>query len=77
MYYISNKGLHENCDKEENLAVTGAVTAFCMEIILKNVLSNVTYSPNYGQGGAPMINIQSTLCTAPICVKMFHCSVIW
>jgi hypothetical protein len=25
-YYISNKGLLEECDKEENIAVTGAAT---------------------------------------------------
>ena len=37
---------------------------------LYNVLPNVTYSPSYRQAGAQTINIQSTLRTAPICVKM-------
>jgi hypothetical protein len=30
-YYISNKGLLEECDKEENVAVTWAVTTSCLE----------------------------------------------
>jgi len=30
-YYTSNKGLLEECGKEENLAVTGAATAFCFK----------------------------------------------
>jgi hypothetical protein len=30
-YYIPNKGLLEECDKEENVAVTGAATASCLE----------------------------------------------
>jgi hypothetical protein len=31
-YYISDEGLLEECDKEENLAVTGAVTASCLKV---------------------------------------------
>jgi len=34
-------------------------------------VSNVTYSPSHRQTGAPMINIQSTLRTAPICVRKY------
>jgi len=30
-YYISNKGLIEECDKEENVAVTGAATTSCLK----------------------------------------------
>jgi len=45
--------------------------------VKKNVLSNVTHSPSHRQTGAPTINIQSTICTAPSCGKMFHCGVIW
>ena len=44
---------------------------------LQNVLSNVTYSPSNRQAGDLIINNQLTLNTARICVKMFHCSVIW
>jgi hypothetical protein len=29
--YISNKGLPEECDTEENVAVTGAVAASCFK----------------------------------------------
>jgi hypothetical protein len=29
--YISNKGFLEECDKEENLEITGAVTNFLLE----------------------------------------------
>ena len=43
----------------------------------RKVLPNVTYSPSRRQNGAPTINIQSTLPTAPICVNMFHCTGIW
>jgi len=30
-YYISNKILHEECDKVEDVEVTGAATAFCLK----------------------------------------------
>ena len=62
---------------EENVAVTVAAVTFCLSRILQNVLPNVTYSPSHRQTGAPTINIQSTLRTAPVCVKAFHCSVFW
>ena len=32
---------------------------------MQNVLSNVTYSHNHRQAGAPILSIQSTLYTAP------------
>ena len=32
--YISNKGLVEECDKEENLEVTAAATTSCLKRIL-------------------------------------------
>jgi len=31
LYSISDKGLLEECDKEENVAVTGATAASCVE----------------------------------------------
>ena len=40
-------------------------TTSCLKRKLLNVLSSVTYSPSHHQAGARMINIQSTLCTAP------------
>jgi len=73
---ISNKGLLEECDKEQNLAVNGAATASFLERRFQNVLPSVTYSPSHRQAGSLTINIQSTFCTAPICVQMFHCGVI-
>jgi len=30
-YYISNKGLFEECDKEENAELIGAATTSCLE----------------------------------------------
>jgi hypothetical protein len=30
-YFISNKGLLEECDKEKNVAVTGAATTSCLK----------------------------------------------
>jgi hypothetical protein len=50
-------------------------TASFLKLTLQNILSEVTYSPNQHHAGAPTINIQTTLCTTPICVKMFDCSV--
>jgi hypothetical protein len=72
--YIS-KGPARNMTK--NVTVSGAAIAFCLNRRQQNVLTNVTFSPSHRQTGTPTINIQSTLHTAPICVKMFHCSVIW
>jgi len=40
-------------------------------------LSSVTYWPSDRQTVAPVMNIQSTIRTAAICVKKFHCCVIW
>jgi hypothetical protein len=53
-----------------------AATASCYKRILYNILSNVTYWSSHRQADAPTINIQSTRRTAPICVNMFHCTVI-
>ena len=64
-YYISNKGLVEVSDKEENLEVTGAAPASCLKRRLQNVLSNVTYSPSHCQTGIPITNTYQTLRTAP------------
>jgi hypothetical protein len=60
---LSNKGLLEECDKEENVEVTGAATTSSLKRRLK-CLSNVSYSPSHRQAGTPMINILSTLRTA-------------
>jgi len=73
-YYISNKGIFEECDKEENAElIWAAATASCLERRLQNILSNVTYSPSQLQAGATVINIQSKhFARLPICIKMFH-----
>jgi len=75
--YTSSKGFLEECGKKEHVAVSATAAVSCMKRRLLNVLSTVTYSPTHRQAGAPTINIKSTLRTAPICVNMFHCSVIW
>jgi len=41
-YHISNKSLLKECEKEENLEVTGVVSTSCSKRRLQNVLSNVT-----------------------------------
>ena len=72
------KASAKESDKEQHVAVTGAAAnASCYKIRLQNALSNVTYSSSHRQAGTTMINIQSALRTAPICVQMFHCGVIW
>jgi hypothetical protein len=71
-YYISNNGLLEECDKEENVEVTGAATASCVKF-----LSNVTYSPSHRQAGTPIINTQSTLRTAPDLCKNVSLAVLF
>ena len=45
--------------------VAGAATTSYLKRKLWNVFSNITYSPSHRQTGAPTINIQSTLRTAP------------
>jgi hypothetical protein len=76
--YNSNKGLLEECDKKENMQVTGTAATSCLKRRL-NVLSNVTYSASHRWAGAPTTNIQSALTTLPICVKTFHSlyHIIW
>ena len=64
-YYISNGGLLEECDKEQNMAVTVAAAASCLNRTLYNVLFNVTCWPSHRQTGTPTTNIQSALRTAP------------
>ena len=64
-YYISNKDLLEECDKEDNVSVTGAVITSCLKRRLWKLFSNDMYPPSHRQVGDPMINIQSTLRTAP------------
>jgi hypothetical protein len=60
-YYISNKGLHEECDKEETTEVSRAATTPSLKRKLQNVLSNVTSWSGHRQAGDPLTNIQSTL----------------
>ena len=75
--YVCNEVFLE---EQENVAVTGAAaaaTSYCFERTFQNILSNVTYSLGHHQADTPMINIQLTFRTAPICVKIFHCSIIW
>ena len=47
------------------------------EIRLSNVLSSVTYFPFHSQAGAPVINIQSILCTAPDLCKNVSLAVLF
>ena len=58
------KGLLEECDKEESLEVL-VLPLLLFEKGTIKVLSNATYSLSHRHAGAPMINIQSTLRTAP------------
>ena len=87
IYISNLKYLHEDCDKAKKLKVAGAATACCFKKRLQNVpsshvlaqlpkeeeniLPNVTYSPNHRQADDAMINIRSTIRTAPVCVKLF------
>ena len=64
-YYISNKGLLEECDKEENVDVAGAATTSCLKTGLQYVLTNVMYSPSHRQADSPKKNIQSKIRIAP------------
>jgi hypothetical protein len=54
------------------VTVAAAATAYFLERRMQNVLCNVTYSPSYRQAGAPVNNVQSTIRTVPICVKIFQ-----
>jgi hypothetical protein len=47
----------EECDKGENVLVTGDADASCLRSRLLNLLSNVTYSPIHRQAGTPLIKI--------------------
>ena len=76
-YDIFKTGFLEECDKEENVAVTGAATTSCLKISLYNVLSNVTYSPSHRQVGTPMTKIQSTLRTATDLCKNVSLAVLF
>ena len=51
------------------MAVTGLLLFRVCKEYCKNALSNVTYGPSHRQNGAQMINIQSTLRTAPYLFK--------
>ena len=59
------------------MEVTGAATTSCLKSRLQNVLSTVTYSPSHRQAGAPTINIQSTLRTAPDLCKNVSLAVLF
>jgi hypothetical protein len=74
-YYIYIKDILEECDMEENLERTGAVTASCSKRRMQKVFSDVTYFPSHRQAGAIMINIQSTLRTAPDLCKIVSLAV--
>ena len=57
-YYISNKIFFKECDKDENVEVTGAAAASLLGRRLQNVLSSAIYSPSHRQTGTPVMNIQ-------------------
>ena len=76
-YNSSNKGHLEECDKEQNVEVTGATSASCLKRKLLNFLSSVTYSPSHRQVGALMVDIQLTLRTAPDLCKNVWLAVLF
>jgi len=61
----------------ENAEVSGFATTPCFRRRLQNVLSNVTYSPSHRQAGAPLLNIQSTLRTAPDLCKNVSLAILF
>jgi len=78
LYYprISNKGLLEECDKEQNVAVTGAAATSCLIRMLWNFLFNFTYSPSHRQAGTRVMNIQSIPHKAPDLYKNVSLAVL-
>ena len=52
-YYISNQDLLQECDKEENMAVTGASVTYCLKRRLYNALSSVTVFAHSPPGRCP------------------------
>ena len=73
-YFISNGVLLEECYKEDNVEVNLGCYYFLCE---NKIIKRSAQSHSHHQTRISVINIQSTLRTAPICVKIFHCSVIW
>jgi hypothetical protein len=71
-YYIANEAFLKRCHKQQNVAVTVLPP---LPVVYKskqqNALPNAMYWPSHRQTGTTTINIQSTLRTAPICVKSF------
>jgi len=59
LYYVSNKGLFEACDKEANVAVAGGCCCLLFEKKTVKGLSNVTYSPSHRQAGGPKIKLRT------------------
>jgi hypothetical protein len=57
-----NRSLPQECDKVENLEVTGAATAFCL---IKKIVK--CFVPRHIFAQSPLINIQSKLRTPDLC----------
>jgi len=79
LYYTSNKGLLEQCDKEENVAGTWAATYFLFvkKTVKRSAQCHVLARSLPGRRHNDILYIQWTLYTVPICVKAFHCSAVW
>jgi hypothetical protein len=66
-YYISHKVLEEECDKEENVAVTGAAAVSCLERICKSFCPMSHIRPVTPQTGAPTIYPVNTSHRSDLC----------
>ena len=75
---LLKKGLLDECDKEENVEVTWAVTTSCLKRRFKNVLSNVAYSPSHRLAG-PLHDkfTVNTLSLYRSVKKYFTGSIVW
>ena len=73
---IPNKVL-DDCDKQKKYVSNWGSQYFCLKRRPQNVLPNVTCSPSHRQAGAPTINIQWTLRTAPDLSKNISLAVLF
>ena len=54
-YCVANKGLVEEYDGEENVAVSVAANASCLQRKSLNIFFNVKYSPSHHQAGSALL----------------------
>ena len=77
LYYISNKDLLVECYKEQNVTVTGAANA---SLLKQKTVKHFAHCHVFAQsppGRPPVIISGQPFTSLQICVKMFHCCVIW